>query len=1242
MAEPNLQRERAGTVPSRNYNNRKKRRKLFRTGESEVFSTSSDVRSHVRHQHVVQGTNRLNLAKTLEIVEHRTIHTSDNTADDSVSAVEMIDTKGETNRRNSVLSLPERLPLRDWKPSTPSSLIPSKKKTRSMVLTDDDDALRESIDVAAFAHVLGWSESAEIIKTKIAEQDEELISQSGTCSRALINCCCPSFLCCSKGIQPILDVNDQADLCMTGTSVYAKHATSKYSFCCCGSYTRLSLGSALFIWYNLPLGVVRFRFILLTQVAIQLITTYFQWLFFFAVIKSQEQLTDSGEDLKVPESVRNLVVTVFFLPDILHAIWVTEAPGYHLRDKKRKRSQAVYSLLAQFGARPLYDLLWSFKFSSLLPYVTLQNQGSIVTDSLIHERFLIWQGLASTLRELPLRVCQLYVLIEFFPFWGQSDWSTAQHWIDVASGNSKSSLSQCVKSGGNIDENIIMMSFVLGFIASAMALSDQLEREMPHGAFPRRFSRVLAGDLWGTPALLWSAVFMFVFFIDLTLRLLVLIPLFCAEGLFSGLTIFLLSFAIMPSLLCAFMMTDRCDKKQSKLLTMNRYSSDVGLVKKSKLKLKQSSSDVRSMVAREKRAGMDAYDQGMRLGALEDAESQNCFGCSSTGRSKKVGTIIETFPFVLWSLWVDLPLRLKWLRLTDGTNKTSVVSMFCLGKVPKSLAYYLLTSLNSVMFACIIYGYNLFTLSNTMAHSQIRCIKIIPAECQIIFQQNNMTCPTNMTSLLPFVKSNQDSDTWINGCMNSAGKMCMPEVKSYTTGRNNYGAEVARWLLDAITPAFEWKNHGPTTKSAFPIFQWFVVFLMLKVFITVIVAWQFYFVLKQHRGQFQCCCQRLRCWFVFRRLCCFWPCCCLCCCGEQRSKHATKYGQSHSIDQFETKHKMVGTTAHVPNSNLNYSRVAQFCYLACCWWLCCPNHSNDRSIDGGDDDYDNGISNKNNGDHHKEVDTKEIEIQIEEDGLTNDHIHRNSAVPKGRKLWRKRGVRRYQLREDHQLWISELRARDIQLMLRMFGVMRSGKAIRSVTREELDMVEAARYILGRGGTIDHNLARLIARSVSHTSSEATNQQYQTNISIPTSTLIPTPAQRKMQMKMKVKMKMEMKQHDDIKEQEDITNSIVAAKDRILASRKLPNLSQLSDIVTKAKRKAREQQQMTSVYGKGKRVVTSMGLGQIVRLRSDGFVEISLDWMLTCDVHARMVVLPKNITAQKSMKMKMKGVKSADD
>ena len=1113
--------------------------------------TNDEVRDQLRNQLVTNG-NRLNLNHgEFELASYRKNKNVSlkQPKPEFMDGEDPID--GVGSRHTHSPSIFDGNQLHSTKTLT---TMASQKERKSIIDQIEEHFERESIDIAAFAHVLGWAESAEMIKNLVAEQDDELIQNSGFMTKTLIECCCPRNLCCARGSPPLLQNNSE----FSNKYIYARHAQQKYRMCCCCCcFKQMTITTSMFIWHDLPLIAVKFRLVLLFQISIQIMTTIFQWIFLISLLQS-EYGSDSNRDvnqLKIPSSVVHFVASVFFLPDIVHAIYITEAPGYHLRSVKRKIKQVCYSLLSQFGLRPIYDLLWSFKFTGLMPYVTLQNQGSIVTDSGVHERFVVWMGLATTMREMPLRLCQLYILMEYFPFWGDNFmdkknglpdfFALSSYFFGTGSKSMQSQLRACTST--DVDENSILMSLFVGLLASGMALSDQLERELPYGAFPRRFSRVLAGDLWGTPALLWTFILMVGFFVDLFLRFSVLVPLCCIEGLSFAL-VGLLCFSILPSLLCFFMMTDRCDKKEEESLAFQRRGSDADMrkikIRESNLGMLTTKTSLQVISAdAPKRGGTDTYDDGMRLDVLDSAPSANCFGCKSEKRSKKVGNFIETFPFLMWTVWVDLPLRLKWLRLSEqSNNKSSSVYMCCLGQVTKTLAFYLYTSMNTFVLVCVIYAYNYSSLQQSMATSIVSCNKTIPTECTPIHQRDNVTCPMNMTDtfrseyrLNGLMGANS---SWRFGCLDNRGIHCMPELDMHGPNAYNslyFGAEGARWLLDAHEPIF-FLRPGHT-----PLFPTVLFLMLLKLIVTVLVTWQFFLVPQKIRGQFQCWCQRrLLWWKIFRKLCCFWLCCCLCCCGKMEEDEDEEEEEEDENEENDE-----------DNYSVHNRKVKQ-------------SHPSSADI----------VATSSISSARKTMSTLRVHTRAR-DGL-----------------WRRRASRQKKLREVYKAWVSELRARDIQLMLRMSSIMPSAKKWLRVTQEQLEQVEAAKYILGKGGNVYDEtfdgVVGTIARAVSSGDSTTDDAAEKS-----------TP------------------------DEEDKKNGGMATS-QYHKRQLFPTLRQLTAVAQERKQQRLKKSKLCEEDDSEEigRVMTFMGPG--VAVSRGLFVEVELDWRLAHGRGAMLVTLRKNV------------------
>ena len=329
---------------------------------------------------------------------------------------------------------------------------------------DDPDDFLKVIEIAAYTHMQQWAESAEIIKKKIYHKDKSTLIQRRRfafvcCSKLGCNynlnsflCCCPYFLCCHTVSKPKKSNNPS----LFASNIFGRNIDARYTLICCvfpcckkcrdlpeheneeddseddsdddqeNRNTRknkrktslcchgrasLTLLTSPFIWFDLPIEVVINRGRLLFSVTSQLIAYGFEWIFFFSIAKAELQWPSSDNlQLRPRASILWVTLGCMVLPEIVHASYMVFAPGYALRSPKRKVKQFLLSIFS--FARPIYELAWSFKFSQSMPYISLQHQGLIMSDSGLHERWIVWTGLATSLRELPLRVIQLYILTE--------------------------------------------------------------------------------------------------------------------------------------------------------------------------------------------------------------------------------------------------------------------------------------------------------------------------------------------------------------------------------------------------------------------------------------------------------------------------------------------------------------------------------------------------------------------------------------------------------------------------------------------------------------------------------------------------------------------------------------------------------------------------------------------------------------------------------------------------------------
>ena len=455
------------------------------------------------------------------------------------------------------------------------------------------------VELASLIHVMQWSENAENVKKKMRDGDEKLIKQLNCCCRKLLQCCCPGFSCCRQGRVPI---DPKKPSLLSTSSTYVRHFEQLYSCCFCFR-CRLTLGTSLFIWWDFPFAVTKDRLVMIFQTCSQCLALVFNWVFVYDMVIAPPKSND--RKIRISKEVLNTVLIVFWLPDIFHAFYMFMVPGYREKSCKRKTKQAVYSLLSPLLVRPLYAMTWSLRWTQLMPFSKLQNEGDIVTDSGVHERELIWAGLSVTLRELPLLALKCYVLMDYWAFWGRrgKDWVSMSE--EAVQGGT---LRHC---GGIVNEWTVLASFALGLLMGAFSLSDQLEREVPYGSYPKRFSRVLRGDPCGSPALLWTATFMVAFFLDLSLKFLIIVPMSILQN-FSYSWLLMFFWFLQSCFLCWWFLTERSSSSGSS----NRSNRSSRSSSRSSRSSRSSNSTNELRVKSESFGVSDNYDKGVLMQTL--------------------------------------------------------------------------------------------------------------------------------------------------------------------------------------------------------------------------------------------------------------------------------------------------------------------------------------------------------------------------------------------------------------------------------------------------------------------------------------------------------------------------------------------------------------------------------------------------------------------------------------------------
>jgi len=167
-----------------------------------------------------------------------------------------------------------------------------------------------------------------------------------------------------------------------------------------------------------------------------------------------------------------------------------------------------------------------------------------------------------------------------------------------------------------INEWTVLRSIALTLVMSAFSLSDQLEREVPYGSFPKIFSTALRKDICSSPALMWTFTFLMAFLIDLGLKFIVLVP-FLKFHHWSWSWLLVGAWFMQPALLCWWFLTEnKTSKRTARNASLNNVEENSSELKRTR-----------------------SYDSGKMLESLQLVDKSRC---------ETFGAMVETSPFIFW------------------------------------------------------------------------------------------------------------------------------------------------------------------------------------------------------------------------------------------------------------------------------------------------------------------------------------------------------------------------------------------------------------------------------------------------------------------------------------------------------------------------------------------------------------------------------------------------------------------
>lgn len=962
--------------------------------------------------------------------------------------------------------------------------------TNSLSRVEDskDDYLR-SLEIAAFAHLVMWSKNADKYQRQRLEDDRNDINRerpmswwwccccfsccgSRTYNLRRLYCCCPNRMCCAfDSSADNTDAHpDEMEGYVFNSTIFGRNVARRYLICCClpsclrprtktpaTSNTKnkkkpccvrvfgdgrvvLSLWTSPIIWSNLPLEVFVNRIIFTATVAVQVFVTYTQWWFFLSMFFTRSVFAAHA-------STKIAMSFSMFLPELVHIVWLSYTPGYALRGWRRRMRQCCNNSISLTA--PIYEWLWSSKFQQLFPYVTLsKKQGLIVSQKGIHERYIIYQGLMVCLRELPFKLFQIFLLSENWTMWDFRPEGLLTTFLGNGDSVKEESYSACgiLAPGMSVlDPNMLPISLALAFIVSAVALSDQLKCQIPDGAFPERIGLVLSNQ--DCQAITWNLLFWLAFVADFVLRALTIVPLIVMEGLLPFAVVFALLFAN-TSFMTIFALTDvqeseqtlakagprqKKRKRRSSVWIPGSTSSLTGPNPDSE---EQKSTSETSAVTsssgapriRKSRREENTYDEGNLLDAVHMVP-ERC--CCSKRRSIRCALAIETLPQVVWGLWVDLPLRAKWLRLARGSSM-GTKKQICCWTFDRSFIFFVLSSFNSMVVLSSVFVFNYFNVQQTWAKSHVYCklmtLSHIPC--------SNVTCPASILSGSSAVATAREllsgiqhlnHSSWTGGCVpnNNASSMgrtwCAPHMRGGFTDKNGAPLEAWQFLHEVHQINFDLGSW---------LFVAFVAALIIKVLLCSLIGWKFFYSCTVTRCQ---CCRSSNkvCSCLNQIASCFAYCVC---CGCLKCSGSRRAG-SDSVEAVDAPSD--GSLEGVGVAELGEGEKSM---------ELSEHVGSILSVGSNDANYIDtlGISNSN----------KSVLSRSQSNSSRSSSVRRTEMA---------------YFFANADIWRSKLRARDIQLMMRAARIMPRRQHLTEANKQDFLKVEWGKYLLGSGGNVDEGL-----------------------------------------------------------------------------------------------------------------------------------------------------------------------------
>ena len=320
-----------------------------------------------------------------------------------------------------------------------------------------------------------------------------------------------------------------------------------------------------------------------------------------------------------------LLILCIFLPSIMHTYYISYCQGWRERSVRDKVIDFFSNVLL---LRPLIELYKSCNVSIDLENPEIDNNSEDVrimmnvTDDFKSESFIVYKAFELIFETFPQVFIHFVILAKSYVYLSLNE--TASFSLDRLSG--------CE------GQYIFLISLVVSCIQGAVTLEDLLQRDIPYGIFPATISFALTHSNFFT-SLYWFVVVCTFFTVNLTSRLVAWIPLVILLGISVGLISIYVVSALVHGLLMFYILGDG---KCGALANFNTHDGSMFL--------------------------KEAMENHGLENPVRQITGNKVLSTTQRDRDGKVNLFhihalfVELFSWAMLSVFVDLPLSMKFLR----------------------------------------------------------------------------------------------------------------------------------------------------------------------------------------------------------------------------------------------------------------------------------------------------------------------------------------------------------------------------------------------------------------------------------------------------------------------------------------------------------------------------------------------------------------------------------------------------